>query len=59
MTQSKKLDLNLNRWSDKITDDGRYISLHDLLELKEGLAAPPEQLVFALQSLEMLLGKPK
>jgi hypothetical protein len=43
--------LNLNRWSDKITGDGRYISLHDLLELKEGLAAPLEQLVLVLKSL--------
>ena len=51
MAQSEKVHLSLNRWSDKITDDGRYISLHNLLELKEGLAAPSEQLVLA--------GKPK
>jgi len=32
-------------------DDGRYISLQHLRELKGGLAAPSEQWVFALASL--------
>lgn len=51
MTQSKRLDLNPNRSSGKAIGDDYYISLHDLLQLKEGLADPPERLVLALKNL--------
>jgi len=51
VTESKRLDLNLNRGSGKAIGDDYYISLHDLVQLKEGLADPPERLVLALKSL--------
>ena len=51
MEQGKKLDLNLDRSKDKTTAADYCISLHDLLDLKEGLSTPPEQLVLALKSL--------
>lgn len=51
MAQSEKVHLSLNLWPDKAIDDQSYISLQHLLELKEGLADPAEQLVLALKSL--------
>jgi hypothetical protein len=51
VTQSKRLNLNLNRSSGKAIGDDHYISLQDLVQLKEDLADPPERLVLALKSL--------
>jgi len=57
MTQSEKLGLRLNRWSDQTIGDHCYISLHHLPELKEGLADPSEQSALALKSLLRGIGR--
>ena len=51
ITQSTKLNLDLSRTSDKAAVDANYVSLNDLLGLKEGLADPTQQLVVALGKL--------
>jgi len=49
--QTKKLDLNLMHGSDKTITDINYISLGDLVGLKEGLADPAQELVVTLKEL--------
>ena len=51
MMQANRLYLDLTHRSDKTTTDVEYISLGDLIELKEGLIDPPQQLVLALKKL--------
>ena len=51
ITQATKLNLDLSRISDKAAADANYISLNDLVGLKEGLADPNQQLVVALKNL--------
>ena len=51
VAQVKKLNLNLDRTSEKITNDVDYISLNDLIGLKDGLTDPPQKLVVALKKL--------
>jgi len=51
MTQATKLNLDLNRTSDKAITDVNYVSLNDLVGLKDGLTDPPQQLVVALKKL--------
>ena len=51
ITQGTKLNLDLSRTSDKAAADANYISLNDLVGLKEGLTGPTQQLVVALKKL--------
>lgn len=51
ITQATKLNLDLNRTSDKAAADANYISLNDLVGLKEGLTDPTQQLVVALKKV--------
>ena len=51
ITQAAKFDVDLSRTSDKAVADANYISLNDLVGLKEGLADPTQQLVIALKEL--------
>ena len=51
IAQGKRLKLDLSSRLDKTICGDYWISLNDLLQLKEGLADPPEQLVFALKHL--------
>ena len=51
ITQATKLNLDLSRTSDKAAADANYISLNDLVGLKEGLTDPTQQLVGALKKL--------
>jgi len=51
ITQATKLNLDLSRTSDKAVSDVSYISLNDLVGLKEGLVNPTQQLVVALRKL--------
>ncbi len=51
ITQINKLNLYLDRNADSRTTDYNYISLNDLVELKEGLADPSKELVFSLKTL--------
>ncbi|MFC2022431.1 hypothetical protein ACFLTR_04420 [Chloroflexota bacterium] len=51
ITQATKLNLDLSRTSDKAAADANYISLDDLVGLKEGLTDPTPQLVVALKNL--------
>lgn len=51
ITQATKLNLDLNRTSDKVAADANYISLNDLVGLKEGLTDPTQQLVVALKKV--------
>ena len=51
ITQATKLNLDLSRTSDKAAADANYISLNDLVGLKEGLTDPTQQLVVALKKL--------
>ena len=47
--QAGKLSLDLNRRPDQSTTDLDYVSLNDLVALKEGLIDPPQHLVVALK----------
>ena len=51
MTQANKLNLDLNRRSDKTTSDVDCISLNDLVGLKEGRIDPTQHLVVVLKKL--------
>ncbi len=51
ITQATKLNLDLSRISDKAAADANYISLNDLVGLKEGLTDPTQQLVVALKEI--------
>jgi len=51
ITQATKLNPDLSRTSDKAAVDVNYVSLNDLVELKEGLTDPTQQLVAALKKL--------
>ncbi len=51
ITQATKLNLDLSRTSDKAATDANYISLNDLVGLKEGHTDPTQQLVVALKKL--------
>jgi len=45
------LALNLNRRLDKIITDVNFISLNDLMGLKEGIGGAPQELVAILKKL--------
>ena len=49
--QAKKINWDLTPKSPGIIADNRYISLDDLLGLKEGLSDPPQELVITLKKL--------